>query len=575
MSERVQTSLLGLMVAIVLAASPAVVWGDEVQYPSKAFAKLGTFEAVAVEDADKLFGKKDYRGAYAAYKAYTFEFAQGRALPYVLLRMGRCLHLSGKRNTAIKAYQDVVDYFPDDVRYAAAALYYIGQCHEQNGNDDKALATWAKLVKDKGYVQQPLSGAALVKLSQAMSRRGDHAEATRYRWRTAVAFAQSNRRAAEEARDKVVYHYVVRAPDQPSLLEFCNEVGGFGWREKIEAPEESPTYWRHVLRVALRADVEDQKRTEVCRYWDAQMGDRFVEHDDLRVLWFNVKLAHEKDPAAWASRLEEQFLREPVTVGRIKQWLNYYSRSAEAASAFFQEHGKPLLASLDNEQKLDLMRYLHHPRRMHEEAIQVMRSVRTNDMDDQSLRTFAWFTADYEGEEAFLRIVGRMGDKTFAARTRFDYYHRHSHRNGDYQRKALAEVPVLSQSPEHAQDIVWARAQLHQRLGEYEQAIKLYRSANRQPQSTWAVIDCLVAMKQYDKAIALTRELESLGGKVAAQACLRAADIYRASDNKPKEVQQLQLVLRRYPKSNESSDAHGRLESYGVKLIGGEAVAED
>ena len=38
--------------------------GDEVLYPSKDFAKLDTFEAVAVEDADKLFIKKDYRGAY-------------------------------------------------------------------------------------------------------------------------------------------------------------------------------------------------------------------------------------------------------------------------------------------------------------------------------------------------------------------------------------------------------------------------------------------------------------------------------------------------------------------------------
>ena len=31
-----------------------------------------------MEDADKLFIKKDYRGAYAAYKAYSIEFAKGR-----------------------------------------------------------------------------------------------------------------------------------------------------------------------------------------------------------------------------------------------------------------------------------------------------------------------------------------------------------------------------------------------------------------------------------------------------------------------------------------------------------------
>ncbi len=76
---------------------------SELVYPSEDFSKLDTFEAVAVEDADKLFGEKDFKGAYAAYKAYTFEFAKGDALPYVLLRMGRCLHMLDKRNTAIKA----------------------------------------------------------------------------------------------------------------------------------------------------------------------------------------------------------------------------------------------------------------------------------------------------------------------------------------------------------------------------------------------------------------------------------------------------------------------------------------
>jgi len=34
-------------------------------------------------------------------------------------------------------------------------------------------------------------------------------------------------------------------------------------------------------------------------------------------------------------------------------------------------------------------------------------------------------------------------------------------------------------------------------------------------------------------------------------------------------------VLKRYPKSGESSTAHNRLEAYGVPLVGGEASAEE
>ncbi|MEJ6718154.1 MAG: tetratricopeptide repeat protein, partial [Akkermansiaceae bacterium] len=131
------------------------VAGQEILYPGKEFAKLDTFEGVNLEDADKLYGKKDYKGAFAAYKAYSFEFAKSEALPYVLLRMGRCLQKVEKRNAAIKVYQDVVDYFPDAVRYAAAALYHMGECHGLNGDDAKKTAVWAKMVKDDDYVTQP------------------------------------------------------------------------------------------------------------------------------------------------------------------------------------------------------------------------------------------------------------------------------------------------------------------------------------------------------------------------------------------------------------------------------------
>jgi hypothetical protein len=69
--------------------------------------------------------------------------------------------------------------------------------------------------------------------------------------------------------------------------------------------------------------------------------------------------------------------------------------------------------------------------------------------------------------------------------------------------------------------------------------------------------------------------LESVGGATASRASLKIADIYRISGNKGKEVQQLRMVLRRYPKSGESSEAHNRLESYGVALTGGESEAEE
>ena len=570
------TSILASVIAATLfsPAGAADEASQEITYPSKEFSKLDTFEAVALEDADKLFGKKDYKGAFAAYKAYTFEFAKGDALPYVLLRMGRCLHILGKRNTAIKAYQDVVDYFPDDVRYAAAALYYIGQCHAQNGNEDKSIATWARLVKDKDYVNQPRSGSALASLAAVMEKRGNLGEATSYRWRTAVAFRESNVKASETARKSVVYHYAVRSPNHQKLLEFCNEVGGFGWRSRIAKPEDSPTYWSHVLQTALNARVEADQKQTACRYWADQMGDRFPDNEAVRISWIAAIRVYEKDAAKWSERMTTQFKLKPVTIGRVRAWLGHY-RDDKARAAFYAEHGQSLVASLKNEEKLALANSLWHPYRMVPEAETVYRSIRTDGMDDEQLKNLANFAANFDGEEGFLRYVARMKDSLFATRTRFDFYYARSPRNGKMQEKALAEVPVLRKSPDHAQAIVWPHATLMQWQGQFEEAIKLYQAANQQPNSTWAVIDCRVALKQYDQAIKLTRRLESLGGGVAASACLKAADIYKVAGEKRQEVQQLQLVLRRYPKSSQSSTAHDRLENYGVKIIGGEAKATD
>ena len=439
--------ILVLTASLFTISGPAIGQDNAAQelvYPSKDFAKLDTFEAVAVEDADKLFSKKDYKGAYAAYKAYTFEFAKGDALPYVLLRMGRCLHVLGKRNTAIKAYQDVVDYFPDEVPYASASLYYIGQCHAQNGNEAKSLATWARLVKDKEYVRQPRSGSALASLAAAMEKRGNFDEATSYRWRTAVAFRENNAKAAETARNSVVFHYAVRAPNQEKMLEFCNEVGGFGWRTPIAKPAESPAYWSHVFAVILNARVKNEEKAEAARYWSGQMGDRFADQEALRVAWFSVLLAHEQDPAKWAQRMETQFQLKPASVDRVKQWLGHYGRSSKARSAFYAKHGEPLVAGLKTAERIALMKHLRHPYGMHDEATAVLRTVRTDGLNDAELRDLAGFAAIYQGEDAFLRITAKIKDQAAAARARFDFYYSHSHRNGDMQKKALAELPALA-----------------------------------------------------------------------------------------------------------------------------------
>jgi tetratricopeptide (TPR) repeat protein len=550
--------------------------GEEILYPSKEYSKLDTFEALNLEDADKLYGKKDFNGAYAAYKAFSFEFAKSKAQSYVLLRMGRCLHLLDKRNAAVKAYQDVVDYFPDDVRYAAAALYYIGECHGQNGDENQKLAVWARMVKDDGYVGQPQSGTALAYLGQAMEKLGRFDEAAEYHWRTAVSFQKSNPQAAQVARQAVLAHYVARRPNHEKLKEFFTSTSGFDSRGgNVDKPEDDMRYWQAVLSRALESGGKPEDRQAACRYWTGKMGDRFAGADGLRKLWIDAMLVHEQDRSKWLARMDKQFAQQPASLDRIMQWCGYYQDSPKQRAEFFAKQAAGFLAGMKFKDKMRLLDQLRRLR-MDDEAMSLLRSVSVQGLSDDEIRELAFTASNYWDADQTAGVLSRIKDAGFAAKARFDYFLERSARNRPYQERALAEIPLLKKEPKYAgPGLVWEEARLLHQLGRLEEAIKAYQAANRQPDSTWGVTDCLIALKQYGQAIKNVQGLESVGGGVAAQAGLKVADIYRLSNEKGKEVDQLRLVLRRYPKSRESSEAHERLEKYGVKIMGGEAKAEE
>ncbi len=578
--QRRYRKMVGGLVAVLIAAAgdlrAAEQAGQEILYPGEAFAKLDTFEAVNLEEADKKFIAGDTKGAYASYKAFSFEFPKSKALAYVQLRLGRCLQKLDKRIAAIKAYQDVVDYFPDDVRNAAAALYYIGECHGLNGEEAKKAAAWAQLVKDDGYVTQANSGTALAYLGAEMLKLGKFNEAAEYQWRTAVAFQKSNPAAAGVARKAVIDHFGVRSPDHDKLKEFYIAASGFdGSGRNTDKPEEDVRYWSTLLEAAL-TEKEAPVREKACVYWSAKMGDRFADNDGLRKQWFDAQLAHEKSADGWVARMEKQYASKPASIDRVLQWCSYYKADPKRRSAFFAKHTKDMLAAMKPDALMELAGKLRTGQlEMNEEARAVLRSIKLADLPDPDLVRYASLAAFDQTEEEVLGILARVKDKLLATKARFDYYNGRSHRNRPFMEKALLEIPELMKSPQYADGLVWTKANLLQGVGRYDDAIKAYREANRQPDSTWEIGNCMVALKQFDQAVKTVSELEAVGGATASQACLKVADIHRISGDKGREVTQLRTVLKRYPKSPQSSEAHNRLETYGVKLTGGEAEAQD
>jgi len=612
---------------------------EEILYPSEDFAKLDVMEAVQIETADKLYVAKDYQGAYAAYNAFSLTFTRSPALPYVLLRMGRCLHNVDKRFAAIRAYQDVVDYFPDAVLYAASALYYIGLCHQENGDIQKQAAVWARMVKDDEYVTLPNSGTALLHLARLMEELEKYDDAVEFHWRTAVNFFETNRTAADNARRAVIYHYTVRKPSHEKLQEFFKETNGFhrGQAVAVGNPEGDLHYWLTAIDMALRAE---ENREEACRYWVRQFGDRFAENDTLRIRSIRMQMVYEKDKEAWERRMLEQFARHPATLERTTEWLGYFGDNPKLQDDFARKHAVKSLAGAPTQALFDFLGSLHESLRgqyyakhvrdhvealprddkvtvlgaiaglglrreaqalsrtvtfdgmgpvekrafqkrfvgalarvgLKDRAKQIFLSIDERGITDQELKELAGMGIYHKfiSEPEVLAYYDKMADRMFATNCRFEYFM--AQRAGE---KALAEIQVLKTSTEYAsQNLTWTEATLLDGLGRHEEAIVAYRAANRQPATTWAVAECFVKLKRYGEAIRELQGLESVKATAAA-ACLKIADVYKIAGDKGKEVEQLQLVLRRYPKSSQSSAAHQRLESYGVKLIGGIAEAEE
>lgn len=93
---------------------------------------------------------------------------------------GAALQLSGERFSAIKEYGEVLDYFPNRIRYAAAALYHTGEAHGQNGDEEEALKACSEMAEDADDSQTELAATAVSPLAGALWTRDQKERAAGY-----------------------------------------------------------------------------------------------------------------------------------------------------------------------------------------------------------------------------------------------------------------------------------------------------------------------------------------------------------------------------------------------------------
>ncbi len=565
-------ALLALASSACLAGAAQREWReqfDEVQLTNEELQKLDTFEAHTIGKADKVFAGKDYRRAAAEYESFVLEFPRSKAIPYALVRKARCLHLGGKRYEAIKQYGEVLDYFANVPKYAAAALFFTGLCHSENGDEEKAAQAWAKMAEDKAYSQEPLAAWALTRLADHLAAAGRPDRAVAYHQQVATDFRRSNPQAASHAIEQVVRHYVRTKPDEPALRAFYQRVGGFGSNLPKAAGgnlEESRPYWGAVRMAIYKngwfTDGEAELRTRYYSYWAGVLAGKFPEWDDYQIDVAHFQLMADRDSAKWVARLDAQFERyqKPEDFGRVLRWMRLFRGQRAKVTQYY---GKLVFDKMTNAQIRELMTVFFDEVRDIAVAKNLFGKLRFDEMsedDKVALARYLWQKDAALVEETCAHLT----DKELGQMELLRYYH-----SVKDVAKGVPLATTLAGAPRFAKEALFKKAQLLQGAGKFAEAIQSYQQSDSPPESLWAIADCYAKTGKLDQAIAQLREVENFFKDHAADAAMRIARLYSEAGKDKLYVAALRSVLKKYPESPQSSEAHQALERMGIKAGGG------
>ena len=283
--------------------------------------------------------------AVAEYDAFIVQFPESKVTPYAILRKGRALQEAQKRFEAIKVFQEVLDFFPDDVKYASAALFRIGQSHMQNGDVAKAMKAWSDLADDEEYVKQPLGAPALNGLAENLMKQGKGDEGVKRFEQVAVEFRHSNPDAARAAINRVAPYHVRTKPDARKLREFYVAAKTFehGPRDPGADVATDGDYWRWVRYLVAEndkfTDLQKGERDAFYRYWAGQLQTALPADDDQQIAIANYIRAYERDDAAWIARLDKQFAdrQKDGDFARIGRWVGLFVGNKAKSDEYYQK----------------------------------------------------------------------------------------------------------------------------------------------------------------------------------------------------------------------------------------------
>ncbi len=563
------------LVCAAFVCSVAPCLAQEVQLSAENKKLMDPFEAHSLGKSDDCFNNKQYRSAAAGYDSFILEFPRSRVLAYAVFRKARSIDLDNKRYEAIKGYNEVLDYFPNDAHYAAAALYYTGMCYHDTGNPENAVKAWVRMVRDKDYRTHYLAALALNMLAQNFVKQKDFEKAMTYYEQVVGDFRSRNPDAAWAAMWKVIEYRMKDNPNEPKLRAFYVSAAGFARGRASDIPEDVSSYlpYWHFVRQYVRHygaqfnNLQGKEKAAFYKYWADAMHGKFAAVDDFQIDLAEFQMAYEKDANRRIERLDDQFQKyqKPGNNERIIKWMGLYKGNKIKMNEYYSKLEiekldystlEKLVFALVDQQEYDMalnafeklsFRELNDPART--SLMQRLRQPVRSGLSIESLERVAASFADHAlGEIELLRFYHWMQNTGKGI--------------------PLAEK-IVSVNPDFAAEAYYKLGDLLYWAKEFEKAIRSYQLADNPPASLFQIVQCYSRLGRLEMAIDTLTEIENFFPREAPRAALTKANLFKNARLRDRQAAALRILMKKYPGSGESRTAHEELEALGVMIGGG------
>jgi TolA-binding protein len=584
---------------LLVVAEFGIVYGQEkeprpeVTLSDREIARLDIFEERSLSLADAAFGKQEYAAAREMYGAFAEKHADSPAAPYATLRKARCAELIGKPSEAVVDYEAVVHRFPKISKYAAPALFHLGECQAAAEASDAAIETWAKFTTNANYRQTPLAAEATQRMVKLIGKEDDPAKVIDHYERLGIDWRGSEDEVAQKAIQAIIQQHVRTAPDEAKLWDFYRKI------EKVagEDPERTVQYWTWVGQAVHDNGnftyYQREDREKYFEHWLGVLKGKFADSDDYQIALAKIQYSADRDRSKLAERLDAQFAKGQKDWQRVLKWMrafkgNWTKTQEYGAMLTFEMAGVNGIAKamdvLCNEQSESYLakrvfnKFVEDAPfdKLSNDEIQQLISVALDILQDSTAaRNLAGKLHFDKMDEATRLALARkyLQIDTVIARKIYDQLENqeagklelfeHCIKSGDTF-EAILLADELAKIEKHAERFTRQKAKMLQTAKRYTEAITAYRECGTEATYMWRIVECYLALDQLDKAIEQLRAIEVGHEDEAAKAVYRIAELYGEAEEKAKRIATLREIVEKYPTSKEADDAEQELGEIGL-----------